>query len=202
MSKKETVAVVGLGYVGLPLALAFGEKFPTVGYDLSAQKVESYRCYCDPTGELPEAELRMATLLECATDPSLLGKADYVVVAVPTPIDRAHQPDFSPLVSASETVGRYMKRGTVVIYESTVYPGATEEVCVPILEKHSGMVWKQDFNVGYSPERINPGDKEHTLKKIIKVVSGDTTETLGKVAHLYESVVEAGVHRVSQYPRC
>lgn len=197
MGRKETVAVVGLGYVGLPLALAFGEKFQTVGYDFSAQKVESYKRYCDPTGEIPEAELRMATLLECTTDPSLLGKADYVVVAVPTPIDRAHQPDFSPLVSASETVGRHMKRGTVVVYESTVYPGATEEVCVPVLEKHSGMVWKQDFNVGYSPERINPGDREHTLKKIIKVVSGDTTETLGKVAHLYEAVVEAGVHQVS-----
>jgi len=197
MMNTQTVAVVGLGYVGLPLALALGAKFPTVGYDLSSHKVESYRRYRDPTGEISEGEFRTATFLECTTDASRLCDADYVVVAVPTPVDRAHQPDFSPLVSASEIVGRHMKRGAVIVYESTVYPGATEEICVPVLEKHSGLVWKRDFNVGYSPERINPGDKEHTLSKIVKVVSGDTPETLARVARLYESVVEAGVHRVS-----
>jgi len=197
MSAAPIVAVVGLGYVGLPLALAFSEKFYTVGYDLSSKKVESYRRHRDPMGEVPDAELESATKLEFTTDPSLLGKADYVVVAVPTPIDQAHQPDFGPLVSASETVGKHMKRGAVVIYESTVYPGATEEICVPVIEKHSGMAWKQGFNVGYSPERINPGDKEHTLKKIIKVVSGDCSETLEKVARLYEAIVDAGVYRVS-----
>ena len=148
MSDAQTVAVVGLGYVGLPLALAFGAKLPTVGYDLSSQKVESYRRHVDPMGEVAAAELQTATQLEFTTDPSLLAKADYVVVAVPTPVDQAHQPDFGPLLSASETVGKHMKRGAVVIYESTVYPGATEEICVPVLEKHSGFAWKRDFNVG------------------------------------------------------
>jgi UDP-N-acetyl-D-galactosamine dehydrogenase len=146
---------------------------------------------------LTEAALRAAKGLECTNDPLALKRADVIVVAVPTPIDDAHQPDFGPLASASEAVGRHMKRGAVVVYESTVYPGATEEVCVPILERHSGLTWKRDFNVGYSPERINPGDHEHTLERIVKVVSGDTPETLEKVAALYGAVVEAGVHRAS-----
>ena len=197
MNEKRTVAVVGLGYVGLPLAVAFGTKFPTLGFDLSAEKVESYKRHSDPTGEIPGDELRKARHLEFSTDPSLLGTADYIIVAVPTPVDQAHQPDFGPLVAASQTVGKHMKRGAVVVYESTVYPGATEEICVPVLEKHSRMLWKDGFNVGYSPERINPGDKEHTLTKIVKVVAGDTPETLAQVARLYESIIEAGVHRVS-----
>jgi UDP-N-acetyl-D-glucosamine/UDP-N-acetyl-D-galactosamine dehydrogenase len=192
-----TIAVVGLGYVGLPLAVEFGKKFKTIGYDLSEAKVAAY-CKCnDPTGEVASEDLRAACKLQCTSDPSCIASADFIVVAVPTPVDEAHQPDFSPLVSSSTTVGKYMKRGAIVVYESTVYPGATEEVCIPVLEMHSGMKWKRDFHVGYSPERINPGDKEHTLTKILKVVSGDDAETLEKVAQLYESVVTAGVHRAS-----
>jgi UDP-N-acetyl-D-galactosamine dehydrogenase len=191
------IAVVGLGYVGLPLAVEFGKKMRTVGYDLSKEKVESYRRHVDPTGEVPTEELRAARLLEATNDPERLRAADFVIVAVPTPIDAAHQPDFSPLVGASITVGRHLKRGAVVVYESTVYPGATEEVCIPLLERESGMKWKQDFNVGYSPERINPGDRDHTLTRIVKVVAGDTPETLERVAETYGSVVTAGVHRAS-----
>lgn len=192
-----TIAVVGLGYVGLPLAVEFGKKFKTIGYDLSKAKVAAYRECNDPTGEVSSEDLRAATQLECTTDPSRIASADFIVVAVPTPVDEAHQPDFTPLVSSSIAVGKHMKRGAIVIYESTVYPGATEEVCIPVLEKHSGMRWKQDFHVGYSPERINPGDKENTLTKIIKVVSGDDADTLENVAQLYSAVVTAGVHRAS-----
>lgn len=191
------VAVVGLGYVGLPLAVEFGKKFRTIGFDLSEQKVQNYRGFCDPTGEVSSDDLRAATQLTVTTDPAQLSEADYIVVAVPTPVSEAHQPDFSPLVSSSTSVARHMKKGAIVVYESTVYPGATEEVCVPILEKESGMRWKRDFHVGYSPERINPGDKEHTLTKILKVVAGDDADTLEKVARLYESVITAGVHRAS-----
>jgi UDP-N-acetyl-D-galactosamine dehydrogenase len=142
-------------------------------------------------------ELKESRHLEVTTDPSMLALADYIVVAVPTPVDIAHNPDFSPLEGASKTVGTHMKRGAIVVYESTVYPGATEEVCIPILEKNSGMKWKEDFHCGFSPERINPGDKEHRLTTILKVVSGDDDETLERVAGLYESVVTAGVHRAS-----
>src|SRR5262249_32660747 len=136
-------------------------------------------------------------MLVPTTDAAALADADFIIVAVPTPIDDAHQPDFAPLLGASEAVGRHMKRGATVVFESTVYPGATEEVCVPVIERFSGMQWKRDFWVGYSPERINPGDREHTLKRIVKVVSGDTPETLERVAAMYASVVEAGVHRAS-----
>ncbi|TCV84140.1 nucleotide sugar dehydrogenase [Sulfurirhabdus autotrophica] len=191
------VAVVGLGYVGLPLAVEFGKKMETIGFDLSVEKIESYKRFCDPTGEMTPEDLKSSTKLTVTTDPALLGKADYIIVAVPTPVDEAHQPDFSPLVGSSTSVGRHMKKGAIVIYESTVYPGATEEICVPILEKESGLKWKQDFHVGYSPERINPGDKEHTVTKILKVVSGDDADTLEKVAQLYETVIIAGVHRAS-----
>ena len=194
---KLVVAVVGLGYVGLPLAVEFGKKFETIGYDLSETKIESYRKFCDPTGEVSSQDLKAAAGLTVTTDPSLLKRADFIIVAVPTPIDEAHIPDFSPLVGSSTTVARHMKRGAIVVYESTVYPGATEEVCVPLLEKHSGMTWKQDFHVGYSPERVNPGDKEHTITRILKVVSGDDGPTLAKVADLYASVIVAGVHRAS-----
>lgn len=193
----STVGVVGLGYVGLPLAVEFGKHFPTIGFDVSSEKVASYQQHKDPTGEVASAELRAAKHLTCTTNPTDLKAADVIVVAVPTPVDQAHQPDFDPLVRASETVGRHMKRGAIVVYESTVYPGATEEVCIPVLEKFSGMKWKQDFFVGYSPERINPGDKEHTLTRIVKVVSGDTPKTLEAVAKLYGTVVSAGVHRAS-----
>jgi len=190
-----TVAVVGLGYVGLPVAVAFARERPTIGYDLSRKRIESLRHYVDATGEVSSAELREARHLRATAYPAELEQADFIIVAVPTPINAARQPELSPLESASETVGRYMKSGATVIYESTVYPGATEEVCVPLLEKHSGMRWRQDFHVGYSPERINPGDKEHVFTKITKVVSGDDDETLEKVARLYSSVVKAGVYR-------
>jgi UDP-N-acetyl-D-galactosamine dehydrogenase len=191
------VAVVGLGYVGLPLAAEFGKKYDTIGYDLSAEKIASYRQFCDPTGEVSTESLKAATRLRVTTDPSELSKADFIIVAVPTPVDEAHIPDFSPLVGSSTTVGKYMKKGATVVYESTVYPGATEEVCIPILEKNSGMKWMEGFHVGYSPERVNPGDREHTITKIKKVVSGDDAPTLEKVADLYGSVITAGVHKAT-----
>lgn len=191
------IAVVGLGYVGLPLAVEFGKRFPTIGFDLSKRKVEAYHRFEDPTGEVSTEQLRAATLLKCTTDGAALKDADFIVVAVPTPIDDARRPDFFPLVSSSETVGRHMKRGAIVVYESTVYPGATEEVCVPVLEKFSGLKWKQDFNIGYSPERINPGDKLRTLTKIVKLVSGDTPETLAVVQRLYGAIIDAGVYPAS-----
>jgi len=191
------IAVIGLGYVGLPLAVEFGKKYKTIGYDLSEAKIESYKNYCDPTGEVSTAHLKAAKQLEVTTDPYRLANADFLIVAVPTPVDDAHIPDFSPLIRSSTTVGKYMKRGATVIYESTVYPGATEEVCVPILEKESGLKWKQDFHVGYSPERVNPGDKERTITKIIKIVSGDDEPTRKAVSDLYGSVITAGVHCAS-----
>ncbi|HUG79715.1 MAG TPA: nucleotide sugar dehydrogenase [Burkholderiales bacterium] len=194
-AKLPTVAVVGLGYVGLPVAVAFGRQRPTIGYDLSHKRIESLRHHVDVTGEISAAELREARELRPTSYPAELEQADFVIVAVPTPINAARQPDLRPLERASETVGRYLKPGATVVYESTVYPGATEEVCVPLLEKASGMRWRQDFHVGYSPERINPGDKAHAFTEITKVVSGDDAETLEKVAQLYASVVEAGVYR-------
>ena len=189
-----TIAVIGLGYVGLPLAVEFGKKFKTIGFDLSVEKVAAYRDFVDPTGEVSTEDLRAATQLSCHTDPSVLKDADFIVVAVPTPVDEAHQPDLTPLEKSSATVGRHLKRGAIVVYESTVYPGATEEVCIPILERESGLVWKKDFFVGYSPERINPGDKERTVTRIVKVVSGDTLDTLAKVSEIYGAVITAGVY--------
>lgn len=191
------IAVIGLGYVGLPLAVEFGKKFPTVGIDLSSEKVAAYRNFVDLTGEVSSEDLRAATQLTCFTDASVLRDADFIIVAVPTPVDEARQPDFTPLIKSSEAVGKYIKRGAIVVYESTVYPGATEEVCIPIIEKHSGLKWKQDFGVGYSPERINPGDRDRTVTKIIKVVSGDTPETLKTVSEVYASVITAGVYEAS-----
>ncbi len=191
------VAVVGLGYVGLPLAVEFGKKFETIGYDLSEAKIAHYKNYCDPTGEVSTEDLKAATQLSVSTDPTTIGRADFIIIAVPTPVDEAHIPDFSPLVGSSTIVGKHMKKGATVVYESTVYPGATEEVCIPLLEKHSGMKWKEDFHVGYSPERVNPGDKERTITRIVKVVSGDDGPTSEAVAELYASVIVAGVHRAS-----
>lgn len=196
-NRQPVVAVVGLGYVGLPLAVEFGKKFETIGYDLSEEKIAAYRKYCDPTGEVDSGDLKAARYLAVTTDPSSVSKADIIIIAVPTPVDDAHTPDFFPLMSSSTMVGKHMKKGAIVVYESTVYPGATEEVCIPLLEKHSGMKWKQDFHVGYSPERVNPGDKERTITRIVKVVSGDDDETLDTVAELYASVITAGVHRAS-----
>jgi UDP-N-acetyl-D-galactosamine dehydrogenase len=191
------VAVVGLGYVGLPLAAEFAKKYRTIGFDLSEQKVAAYRNHVDPTGEVSSAGFEAAAKLEVTTNARALREADFIIVAVPTPVDEAHNPDFGPLLGASASVGQNLTRGATVVFESTVYPGATEEVCIPVIEKHSGMRWKKDFFVGYSPERINPGDKEHTLTRIVKVVAGDTPQTLDRVAEVYGSVVGAGVHRAS-----
>ncbi|UGQ46229.1 nucleotide sugar dehydrogenase [Massilia endophytica] len=197
MEKVPVVAVVGLGYVGLPLAVEFGKKRTTIGFDLSVQKIDNYRRFIDPTGEVSESALRAAEHLTLSSDPAVLSQADFILVAVPTPVDEARNPDFGPLRSASISVGKHLKRGAIVVYESTVYPGATEEICIPLLEQHSGLRWKEGFHVGFSPERINPGDKAHTLTTIRKVVSGDDTATLEAIAKLYESVVTAGVYRAS-----
>jgi len=194
---KPIIAVIGLGYVGLPVAVTFGRQYATIGYDIKKDIIAQYQTHHDPTGELTSEELSAARFLEYTTDPARLNAADVIIVAVPTPIDDARQPDLRPLKSATETAGRQMRKGTVIVFESTVYPGTTEEVCVPILEKVSGLTWKKDFNVGYSPERINPGDKEHTLMTVIKVVSGDTDETLECLAELYGSIIPAGIYRAS-----
>ncbi len=191
------VAVIGLGYVGLPLVVEFGKHFRTIGFDISVSKVESCLKGVDPSRELSDEELSASSRAVYTADPSMLAEADIIIVAVPTPVDNAHIPDFRPLIGSSTSVGRHMKKGAIVVYESTVYPGATEEVCIPVLERESGLKWKHDFFVGYSPERINPGDKEHTLTKILKIVSGDTSETLDKVAKLYETIILPGVHRAS-----
>ncbi|MCC6867183.1 MAG: nucleotide sugar dehydrogenase [Burkholderiales bacterium] len=192
-----TIAIVGLGYVGLPLAIEFGKRYRTIGFDLAEAKIGAYRGGRDPTGEVADAEFAVASRLVFTTDPARLTEASFVVVAVPTPVNDAKRPDFEPLKGASATVGRHLARGATVVYESTVYPGATEEICVPILEECSGLTWREGFFVGYSPERINPGDHEHTLPKITKVVAGDTPATLERVAAVYGSVVPAGIHRAS-----
>jgi UDP-N-acetyl-D-galactosamine dehydrogenase len=192
-----TLAVVGLGYVGLPLAVEFGKQLRTIGFDTAERRLAALRRGADPAGEVPADELRKAAKLEFSAEPAALREADFILVAVPTPVNAAHQPDFEPLLAASRTIGANLKRGATVVYESTVYPGATEEICIPELEAASRMKWKQDFHVGYSPERINPGDREHTLARVRKVVAGDEPATLEKVAELYGRVVKAGVHRVS-----
>lgn len=196
-TQDPTVAVIGLGYVGLPLAVSFGKRYRTIGYDLNKEKIGHFERGEDPTGEVGKEDFEKASGISFTSDPGDIREADFIIVAVPTPIDAAHQPDLRPLEGATRTVGRHMKKGAVVVFESTVYPGVTEEVCVPILEKESGMKWKEDFHVGYSPERINPGDREHTLERIVKVVSGDDGPTLEKVADLYGSIVEAGVYRTA-----
>ena len=192
---KNTIAIVGLGYVGLQLAVQFGKKVPTIGFDLSTDKVDAFRRYEDPTGEVSTHDLQDAKKLQYHTNPVVLEKADILIIAVPTPVDIAQKPDMIPLINSSKTVGKHLKRGAIVIYESTVYPGATEEVCIPVLEKYSGLKWKKDFWVGYSPERINPGDTEHTVTKIVKIVAGDVPATLDKIAEVYTSIITAGVYK-------
>jgi UDP-N-acetyl-D-galactosamine dehydrogenase len=205
MSEKDTVAIVGLGYVGLPLAVAFGQSRPTIGLDLNEEKLAHYRQGNDPSGEVEPAQLAAASKLEFSSDAARLAEASIIIVVVPTPIDSARRPDLSPLEGACRAVGANMSADATVIFESTVYPGCTEEVCVPLLESTSGMRWAgrsdaqdgQRFSVGYSPERINPGDKEHRLETIIKVVSGDSEESLERIAALYQEVVHAGVHKAA-----
>lgn len=190
-----SVVVVGLGYVGLPLALEFGRIMPTIGVDTSEYKISAYSNGHDPAGEMSDEMFQKATHLTCTMDAGRISEADFVVVAVPTPVDNVHRPNLGLLKRAAETVGRYMKRGAIVVFESTVFPGVTEDICIPIMEKVSGMVCGEDFKVGYSPERINPGDKEHTLTTIIKIVAGQDAETLDKIAELYSEIIDAGVHR-------
>ncbi len=193
-TSKRIISVVGLGYVGLPVAVAFGKHARTIGFDINPRRVQALKDGHDHTGEVDDADLNATDILY--TDKiEDLKLADFHIVAVPTPVDDAHQPDLTPVIKASETVGKALKKGDIVVYESTVYPGATEEDCVPVLERLSGLKCGVDFKVGYSPERINPGDKEHTFTKIKKVVSGQDEETLEIVARVYESVVTAGVHR-------
>ena len=188
------IALIGLGYVGLPIAVAFGKKSPVVGFDISAEKIEELRSGIDRTGEVDAQDLQ-STQVKYTDDPGELKLSDFIIVAVPTPITEALIPDFTALKSASELIGKNLSKGTIVVYESTVFPGATEEICVPILEQFSGLICGEDFKIGYSPERINPGDKVHTLQSIIKVVSAQDDDTLEKIAQVYEQVVDAGVHR-------
>ncbi len=196
MSHGRKVAIVGLGYVGLPIAIAFGRKEHVIAFDINKERIAELKSGRDRNKDVQESEFE-GNKAEYTFDPSRLRAADFLIVAVPTPVDEAKRPDLTPLIRASETVGRNLSSGSIVVYESTVYPGATEEVCVPILEKESGFRCGREFKVGYSPERINPGDNEHTFAKIIKVVSGQDAETLDAAASVYGSVVEAGVHRAA-----
>lgn len=193
---KRKISVVGLGYVGLPVAVAFGKNQNIVGFDINEERISSLISGIDYTNEITNKELR-ETSITFTSDPSKLKQTDFIIVAVPTPINEHNQPDLTPLIRATETVGKNLSKGSIVVFESTVYPGATEEVCVPVLEKFSGLINGEDFFVGYSPERINPGDKEHTFTTITKVVSAQTSEILEIVAEIYSSVVKAGVHKAS-----
>lgn len=196
IDKKAPIAVIGLGYVGLPIALAFAEKVRVIGFDINHERIELMRRSVDPSGELPAEAFQHKDIL--FTDkPEELGHARFFIVAVPTPVDRHTQPDLRPLLAASRTVGQALKPGDYVVYESTVYPGCTEEECLPILEQYSGLKGCRDFKLGYSPERINPGDQQHTLKTIVKVVSGCDAEALDTIARIYELVVEAGIYRAT-----
>ncbi len=191
------IAVLGLGYVGLPLAVAFGKHFPTLGFDIDAARVTELRRHDDHTREMSDDALRAANLLEFSSDPSSLAGCNVFIVTVPTPIDDYKRPDLRPLESASRTVGGAIGRGGIVIYESTVYPGATEEICIPIIERESGLAFNRDFHAGYSPERINPGDPQHRLETIMKVTSGSTPEAADLVDNLYRRIISAGTHRAS-----
>ena len=196
LKKRDKLAVVGLGYVGMPIAVEFAKTVDVIGFDINAAKIEAYKNGIDPTLEVGDAVIK-ASSVEWTSDETKLSEAGFVIVAVPTPINPDTTPDLLPVISSSEIVGRNLKKGAVVVYESTVYPGVTEETCVPILEKESGMKCGVDFKIGYSPERINPGDKVHTLTTIKKIVSGMDAETLEEVAKVYEIAVKAGVHRAS-----
>ena len=194
---KNKIAIIGLGYVGLPLAVEFGKKYPTTGFDINGPRIAALISGHDSTLEVDEAELKQATQLNYTTDIEQLKSCNIYIVTVPTPIDSHKRPDLTPLEKASETVGKVLSKGDIVIYESTVYPGATEEVCVPILERHSGLTFNKDFDCGYSPERINPGDKEHRVTTIKKVTSGSTPEIADIVDNLYKSIITAGTHKAS-----
>ena len=196
LRKEATLAVIGLGYVGLPIALEFAKKLRVIGFDINAGRVEMMKNGIDPSGEL-EKEAFEGTDITFTDSLDVLRQAQFYIVAVPTPIDEHAQPDLKPLLGASSSVGKVLKKGDYVVFESTVYPGCTEEDCIPVMEKLSGLKFPDDFKVGYSPERINPGDKEHTLRRIVKVVSGNDAEALDTISKVYELVVDAGVHRAS-----
>jgi UDP-N-acetyl-D-glucosamine/UDP-N-acetyl-D-galactosamine dehydrogenase len=187
------VCVVGLGYVGLPLAIEMSKYFNVTGFDINKKRIETLHKGADPNGEV-ETEILAQSSIKYSYDSSEIKKADFIIVAVPTPVDSHNRPDLIPVIKATETVAKNIKKGAVVVYESTVYPGVTEDECVPVLEELSGLIWKKDFFVGYSPERINPGDKIHRFSSIVKIVAGDTPETLAKVAHVYGSAVKAGIY--------
>jgi UDP-N-acetyl-D-glucosamine/UDP-N-acetyl-D-galactosamine dehydrogenase len=194
---KINIAIIGLGYVGLPLAVEFGKKFPTLGFDINSQRIAQLQDAIDVTREVESEELRQATQLQFTSQIETLHDCDVYIVTVPTPIDKQHCPDLTPLIKASEAVGQVISHGDVVIYESTVYPGATEEECIPVIERASGLTFNVDFFAGYSPERINPGDKEHRVTTILKVTSGSTPEVSDFVDHLYSSVITAGTFKAS-----
>ncbi len=196
IKKQSTVAVIGLGYVGLPIALAFAKKIKVIGFDINEERVNMMKKGQDPSHELSKKDFAGADI-QFTHKLEDLKKASFFIVAVPTPIDEHNLPDLKPLIGASTTVGKVLKKGDYVVYESTVYPGCTEEDCIPVLEQHSGLKFKKDFKVGYSPERINPGDKEHTITKILKIVSGCDAESLENIAKTYEIIVEPGTHRAS-----
>jgi UDP-N-acetyl-D-galactosamine dehydrogenase len=196
IEKKKTLAVIGLGYVGLPIALEFAKKIKVIGFDINAQRVEMMRNGIDPSQELESSAFENCDI-EFTNDLDVLRKANFFIVAVPTPVDEYNVPDLIPVQRASETIGKVIKKGDYVVYESTVYPGCTEEDCVPIIENLSGLKMVEDYKIGYSPERINPGDKEHTITTIVKVVSGCCAESLEVIAKVYELVVKAGVHKAS-----
>lgn len=196
LNKEKTIAVIGLGYVGLPIALGFAEKFKVIGFDINQRRIDSLAQGIDPNGESEPEEFTNKDVV-FTSSPEDLKAANFYIVTVPTPIDKHKKPDLTPLVKASQTLGKVLKKGDYVVYESTVYPGCTEEDCVPILEEISGLKFNQDFKVGYSPERINPGDKEHTLTKIKKVVSGSDAEALKVVSAVYGAIIEAGIHEAS-----
>ncbi len=196
LNKTQTLAVIGLGYVGLPVALAFAKKVKVIGFDISEAKIKTLKQGKDPNFELEDSAFE-ETDITFTNQLDDLKAATFFIVAVPTPIDASNTPDLTPLLSASKTVGKVLKKGDYVVYESTVYPGCTEEDCIPVLERESGLKFQEDFKVGYSPERINPGDKVHTLETIVKVVSGSCPASAEEVAKVYELVVEAGVHRAS-----
>ena len=193
-NKENKLAVIGLGYVGLPIALAFAKKISVIGFDINQKRVDMMKEGIDPSDELDKSEFEDGDI-EFTTSADVLAKANFYIVAVPTPIDEHKRPNLGPLLSASKTIGSVIRKGAYVVYESTVYPGCTEEDCIPVLEKESGLKFKEDFKVGYSPERINPGDANHTLKKVIKIVSGCCEESLDEIAKVYELVVEAGLHK-------
>lgn len=196
IEKEETLAVVGLGYVGLPIALAFAKKIKVIGFDINAERIEMMRQNIDPSKELGENAFEDCNII--FTDSiETLKTASFFVIAVPTPIDEHNLPNLAPLLAASKTVAKALKKGDYIVFESTVYPGCTEEDCIPVLEEFSGLKWKKDFKVGYSPERINPGDLVHTLQNVVKVVSGCSEESLDNIAKTYELVVDAGVHRAT-----